>query len=644
MSAEYEDSSYVRALGTVTFKKARISKRAAGFMNKPGIPQCFINRLPTELLLQIFHFARESATLLIPPRPNSCLWALRRVCTRWRQIALKDFDGVFITITPYSREDMLTSRLRETLQHAREALQSGPNRLSLKFRTDECSIRLRDSVLPITELIAPCIVRIAHLSLTLAWPALRALCALPPGALAVMETFAVHFLAMPKQQDRQAFLETRIFEGAKRLRSLRVGHHGPTHYLAQFPSCIPWHQLLQVVFDSPEGTMLDGTAALRILRECHKVVECLIKIRPSQKDDSASFEKVTVPRLRLLNLAVSPSRHRNVFLDCLELPRLKVLCVAFSDVKINPAGPQHLEVDLGPSTASPSSWFTGDMIIEKQPLPDDPTPSDSPPSYETANSQPSHTQFRNEKQPEPIGSTSTTRTTHTLSSPALSPNPIPIATSPSSSSSKGKGRANNSWFNFSASRTTREIHTTVRGLVRDLVREQSRNSAASLAILESCAEACSGYDLALSAILQEKSIEGHTPMYWAIVKRPPDGEEDGTAVPDLLTALISYANPLDPKTISDIRHACLLTSDQALFQRLRMSPEFSPLSGTDEMLLGATIPPDEITVENVTGDEGSFAVNLKIVHFQKRMLVSKRIELDFIARSASSTATARDRD
>ncbi|KAG5641831.1 hypothetical protein DXG03_004134 [Asterophora parasitica] len=269
------------------------------------------------------------------------------------------------------------------------------------------------------------------------------------------------------------------------------------------------------------------------------------------------------------------------------------------------------------------------MIIEKHTLPDDPTPLDAPPSYDTVRSNSSQLAFQDIKGLDPAAAASTSRAP--VYSPSGSTSPLPIVKSPSSSIAKGKGRANN-WFNFTASKTTREIQATVLGLIRDLVKEQNHNSRASLGILESCAEACSGYDLSLSHLLQENSIEGHTPMYWAIVKRPPDGEEDETAIPDLLTALISYASPLTPKTIADIRHGCLLTSDQLLFQRLRMSPEFSPLSGTDEMLLGATIPPDEITVENVPGDEGAFAVDFNIVHFQKRMLISKRIDLDFIAR------------
>jgi hypothetical protein len=179
------------------------------------------------------------------------------------------------------------------------------------------------------------------------------------------------------------------------------------------------------------------------------------------------------------------------------------------------------------------------------------------------------------------------------------------------------------------SRTTKEVHATVLGLVRDLVKQQYSAPGAS-GILDSCAEACDAYDISFSSILQEKSIENHTPIHWAIVKRPsePPNPDDH----DLVTALLSRSAPLIPSTISDIRLACLLTSDQALFQRLRLSPVFSPLSGTDEMLLGASIPPDSIEVEHVEGDAGAFVANFEILAFQKRMRVSNKINLEFIAR------------
>ena len=54
------------------------------------------------------------------------------------------------------------------------------------------------------------------------------------------------------------------------------------------------------------------------------------------------------------------------------------------------------------------------------------------------------------------------------------------------------------------------------------------------------------------------------------------------------------AAPLAPATISDIRLACLQTSDAALFQALRGAPAFAPVPGTDALLLGANVPPDGV--------------------------------------------------
>ena len=261
------------------------------------------------------------------------------------------------------------------------------------------------------------------------------------------------------------------------------------------------------------------------------------------------------------------------------------------------------------------------MIIEKHPLPEDPTPPDAPPSYDTV--RPIRNGYRDTKPPSPSPATPSTQ-----SPPPRSPPRSPTTLT------KGKARAN--WFNFAAHRTSRDVRNTVLGLVRDLVREYHTNSPAPTGILQSCAEACAAHNLCLASILQEKSIEEHTPLYWAIVKRVPDeATDEDTQIPDLLTALLSHSTPLTPETISDVRVACLVTSDQALFQRLRMSPEFSKISGRDEMLLGATLPMDDIVVEDMAGDEGAFAVNFEIVQFQKRMMVSKEIVLEFIARSQS---------
>jgi hypothetical protein len=140
----------------------------------------------------------------------------------------------------------------------------------------------------------------------------------------------------------------------------------------------------------------------------------------------------------------------------------------------------------------------------------------------------------------------------------------------------------------------------------------------------------------LSAILQEKFIESHSPLYWAIVKRlKPNTSplEDLPEEPDLVGALLSRSTPLNEDTISELRLACLATSDQPMFQRLRHLPQFSSIPGADQVLLGTDIPQDEVTVEIGPGVEGAFAANFQIHQFHKRMMISKEITLEFIARS-----------
>ena len=219
-------------------------------------------------------------------------------------------------------------------------------------------------------------------------------------------------------------------------------------------------------------------------------------------------------------------------------------------------------------------------------------------------------------------------------SPPFSPNSPLLTASSGCSSNKVKGQTTY-WFNFATSRTAREVRNTVLGLVHDLVQEQYSSFPAAASILRSCADACATHSLSFSSVLQEKSIENHTPIYWAIVTRLPDEHylvEDASG-PDLISALLSYSAPLSPDTITDVRRACLATCDQRLFQRLRLSPEFAPVSGADKILLGGTIHPDNIEVEDVPGDVGEFMVNFEILHFHKRMVVSKVIGLEFIARS-----------
>ncbi|KAH8103453.1 hypothetical protein BXZ70DRAFT_925716 [Cristinia sonorae] len=259
------------------------------------------------------------------------------------------------------------------------------------------------------------------------------------------------------------------------------------------------------------------------------------------------------------------------------------------------------------------------MIIDKTSLPNDPTPEEAPPSYDTIQSNAGPSSYTpNEKPPPP--------NPYTLPSSPPSPNPSPLTP-------KGKAstKTSSSWFGFGqASRVSKEVKATVHGLVRDLVQNADSDMASSLAILESCSQACAAHGIPLSSVLQDKSIEGHSSIYWAIIKRP--SSQSARHGSDLLNGILSFASPLTEVTIAEVRTACLDTSNQQLFQQLRKSAAFAPLSGPEQILLGTPVPPDDIEIDEVAGDQGAFVAHLRVVAFQKRMRVAKHVHLEFIAR------------
>lgn len=260
------------------------------------------------------------------------------------------------------------------------------------------------------------------------------------------------------------------------------------------------------------------------------------------------------------------------------------------------------------------------MIVDRRPYLDDPkTPTDSPPAYDTLE------EVHLEKPKFSDGSLSSS------SSTTVSPTSRSFGV-------KAKSKPSKNWFKFSSSkvRTSREVLTTVNGLILGLVKEHASNTSASIGILKSCADACAKHNTNFSEVLQRKYIEDHTPLYWLIVKRSPVRhlQLEDNQNPDLLNSFISYASPLKDETIKDIRLACLATSDQKLFQRLRQLPEIGRISSVDQMLLGSSASPDEIEVEDIHANGEMFAAEFVIPEFHKRMVVSKEIVLEFIARRA----------
>ncbi|KAF8881702.1 hypothetical protein CPB84DRAFT_1791604 [Gymnopilus junonius] len=204
-----------------------------------------------------------------------------------------------------------------------------------------------------------------------------------------------------------------------------------------------------------------------------------------------------------------------------------------------------------------------------------------------------------------------------------------------------------SWIPWN--RTQKEVNENVRTLVRQIVinipnaNERSGGTASDAAegILCSCADVCAKHSLSLASILHERYIEGHSPLYWAIIKQTPTRSgrrfSGVKETPDVLGPILSFSLPITRQsTISELRLACLSMSNQSAFQLLRLAvPKFSSLSGTDRILLG----PSQILESDVDvtlGSEsegGAFAVDMRFPQFHKRLMVNREIGVEFVARN-----------
>ena len=75
---------------------------------------------------------------------------------------------------------------------------------------------------------------------------------------------------------------------------------------------------------------------------------------------------------------------------------------------------------------------------------------------------------------------------------------------------------------------------------------------------------------------------------------------------------------------------CAMTISHTLPHQVQLS-EYGVLSRVDRMLLGVSSPPDTVDVEELTGQDGPFAVRPTLVQFKKRMKVLGEIVFEFIA-------------
>lgn len=153
-----------------------------------------------------------------------------------------------------------------------------------------------------------------------------------------------------------------------------------------------------------------------------------------------------------------------------------------------------------------------------------------------------------------------------------------------------------------------------------------------MSTLSSCARACERGGLDFSTVLQETLIEGHPPIYWAIINRDVVSGGLGLEPDSLLSTILSACRPLSPASLTAIRVACTMASDNALLQELfRLIPPLSHISSRDALLLSPANEEDRVDIDEKRNGTGSWVALMKIPRFRLRMRVCGSVSVEFIA-------------
>jgi hypothetical protein len=185
--------------------------------------------------------------------------------------------------------------------------------------------------------------------------------------------------------------------------------------------------------------------------------------------------------------------------------------------------------------------------------------------------------------------------------------------------------------NVAQDRAKESVRTRVTALLQGRLPPGEDRKSTFLA----CAQACERQGLDLSTVLQEMSIEGYPPIYWAIVNRAVASEGRGMARDSLMADLLAACRPLSPASLAAIRVACTMASDNVLLQELfRSIPPLSHISTRDALLLGPAKEEDCVDVEEKRNGTGSWAALIKIPRFRLRMRVCQSVSVEFIASGA----------
>ncbi|KAG2134301.1 hypothetical protein BD769DRAFT_479731 [Suillus cothurnatus] len=169
----------------------------------------------------------------------------------------------------------------------------------------------------------------------------------------------------------------------------------------------------------------------------------------------------------------------------------------------------------------------------------------------------------------------------------------------------------------------KEKQTIVLSRIRDIVSAPNLTPSSITKIVNACAATLTPVQFA--HLLQKTNIEGHTALYWSIVNHRRE----------TFSTLATFIPQFTPVCSSDLRLACIATSDHELFTQLNLGHVINPEDESLRKFLGC--PPDEVQVHSVTGHtphKNEFVASFRIRMFQKRLHANptQTLGIEFIAK------------
>jgi hypothetical protein len=273
--------------------------------------------LPYEVLSEIMVLAASGEEVYSPPtlRPGSTRWspwALGRICSRWRQIALNE-PRIWSRISLH--DGCTLPNYMGVSQEAFRRSGQSPLSLSLSFRS------MTHPSNPIHSFIAPNLGRISNLKLSG-----------PPSFMTDFLSLPSSFIALESMclECREPYWVPRgriqIFEDASRL--VDVGIRGCSTALREFPCNlnIQWARVTKICFSD---TLICPSSVHKMLAECSQLRSCFIEVAghwPEEHDPPYPAGSIRLPFLKYFSLT-DPRTSGSPFLLPLDLPALSTLTI-----------------------------------------------------------------------------------------------------------------------------------------------------------------------------------------------------------------------------------------------------------------------------------------------------------------------------